>query len=70
MFVAGTSLHQNNFASARRLGHGYGKITMATHMLPIILVIIICEKLLALINIEMKAIDGFIERFYPQLWEI
>jgi hypothetical protein len=43
---------------------------MATHLLPFILVIIICEKLLALLGIEMKAVDGFIERFYPHLWEI
>jgi glycosyltransferase involved in cell wall biosynthesis len=70
MFTAGSILLQNNFASARKLGHGYGKITLATHLLPIILGIIICEKLLAFINIEINVVDEFIETFYPHLWEL
>jgi glycosyltransferase involved in cell wall biosynthesis len=68
MYAAGARLNQNNFASVRRLGHGFHIITLASLLLPLLLVIIICEKLLAYISIEMKVIDGFIEKFYPHLW--
>ncbi len=68
MYAVGSGFNQNNFVSVRRLGHGFYKITLASLVLPLILVIIICEKLLAVINIELKVIDGFIEKFYPHLW--
>jgi len=68
MYAAGGKFIQNNFASVRRLGHGFYKITLASLVLPLILMIIICEKLLASINIELKIVDGFIEKFYPHLW--
>jgi len=57
------------FASVRKLGHGYYKITLATHLLPTILVIIIVEKLLSYIHIKWRFVDAYIQRFYPHLWE-
>jgi len=68
LFAAGGKFIQHNFASVRRMGHGFYKITLATHMLPFILVIIIAEKLLGFFHIEFKIVDDFIQTFYPHLW--
>ena len=68
MFTAGSVRMKSNFASIRRLGYGFYKISLATHMLPFILVIISCEKLMGLFGIEMRVIDDFINKFYPHLW--
>lgn len=68
MFGAGNLLMQNNFASVRRLRQGFYKITLATHLLPLILIIIIFEKLLGMIHIHLHVIDKFIDKFYPNLW--
>jgi hypothetical protein len=68
LFSAGSICRENNFASIRRLGYGFYKISLATHLLPFILVIISFEKLVRLIGIEMRAVDDFIETFYPHLW--
>ena len=58
----------DNFISVRKLGHGFYKITLAALLLPVILVMIICEKLLSYIGIKSRVVDGFIQRFYPHLW--
>jgi glycosyltransferase involved in cell wall biosynthesis len=58
----------DNFSSIRKLGQGYYKITLAALVLPLILLIIIVEKLLGYIGIKSRFVDGFIQRFYPHLW--
>jgi glycosyltransferase involved in cell wall biosynthesis len=58
----------NNFTSVRRLGHGYYKITLASLLLPVILVTITFEKLLSYTGIKLQLVDGFIQKFYPHLW--
>jgi hypothetical protein len=59
---------KNNFTSVRRVGCGFFKITLATHMLPIVLIIAIIEKALGIVGIKIRLVDRFIERFYPNLW--
>ncbi|MFC1875671.1 glycosyltransferase family 2 protein [Thermodesulfobacteriota bacterium] len=58
----------DNFTSVRKLGHGYYKITLAALLLPVILVIIIFEKLFSYIGIKSRLVDGIIQKFYPHLW--
>ena len=58
----------DNFTSVRMLGHGFYKITLAALLLPVILVIIIFEKLFSYIGIKSRLVDGIIQRFYPHLW--
>jgi glycosyltransferase involved in cell wall biosynthesis len=57
-----------NFASVRKLGHGFYKITLAALLLPVILAIIITEKLLGYMGIKLRLVDEFIQKFYPHLW--
>lgn len=57
-----------NYASVRRLDQGFYKITLATHLLPLILVIISVEKVAGCMGVRMRLIDGFIQKFYPHLW--
>lgn len=59
----------NNFASVRKLGVGFVVITMATQMLPVLLIVVVAEKVSRLLGINFKLIDGFICRFYPNLWK-
>ncbi len=58
----------DNFVSMRTLGHGFYKITLAALFLPVILVVIIFEKLFSYIGIKSRLVDGIIQRFYPHLW--
>jgi glycosyltransferase involved in cell wall biosynthesis len=58
----------DNFISVRMLGHGFYKITLAALFLPVILVIIIFEKLFSYFGIKSRLVDGIIQRFYPHLW--
>ena len=60
---------KNNFTSVRRVGCGFFKITLATHTLPIILIIAIFEKSLGIVGIKIRLVHRFIERFYPNLWD-
>ena len=58
----------DNFASIRRLGHGFYKITLASFLLPVLLAIIIAERLLSYVGIKSRLVDGVIQKFYPNLW--
>jgi len=58
----------NNFASVRKLGCGFARITLATQMLPVILVIAIIEKILGRFGFKVNMLDGFILKYYPHLW--
>jgi glycosyltransferase involved in cell wall biosynthesis len=59
---------KNNFASLRRRGIKFSKIVRASYMLPFVLMIIISEKAASVVGFEIRYIDGFIQRYYPDLW--
>ena len=67
--VLGSILNIHNFASTRRLSHGFYRITVGSYLLPVILLIIIIEKLAGLIGLKFQYVDGFIQRHYPHLWD-
>ena len=66
--VLGSLLKFHNFASTRRLNHGFYRITVGSYLLPVILIIIIIEKLVGLVGLKFQYVDGFIQRHYPHLW--
>jgi glycosyltransferase involved in cell wall biosynthesis len=57
-----------NFASIRKLGCGFWRITLATQMLPVTLVIAVAEKILGRFGVRVNILDGFILKYYPHLW--
>lgn len=59
----------NNFSSVRKLGSGFFKITLASHMLPVLLLVTIIEKILNKSRHTVNLVDGFLSKFYPHLWE-
>lgn len=69
LYLVEYTIHKNNFASIRKLGCGFFKITLATHLLPILLVIATVERVGRLLGFKIRPTDRFIKRFYPQLWE-
>lgn len=62
------NIMKNNFASLRRLDIKFSKIVCASYMLPFVLMIIIGEKAAGFLGIEIRAVDDFIKRYYPDLW--
>lgn len=58
----------HNFASIRNLGCGFLKVTIATHMLPFVLVFAIIEKIIKAVGCQINLVDKFIERFFAGLW--
>jgi len=70
LFVFPPPFIKNNYASIRKLNCGYFKITTASNMLPLVLIIGIFEKFSSLIGFEFRYIDEFIQKYYPHLWEV
>ncbi len=68
LYVFPPPLIKNNYASIRKLNCGYFKITIATNMLPVILMIGIFEKLSKLAGFRFNYLDEFIQKYYPNLW--
>lgn len=58
----------DNFASVRKLGCGFGKITLASVMLPGILIVAIAQSLAGKVGLRVSWVDRFIRTFYPDLW--
>lgn len=58
----------NNYSIIRKLGCGFFKITIATHMLPVLLIIAILEKISSLFKLKINILDGVINKFYPHIW--
>lgn len=58
----------NNFASVRKLGCGFAKITLATQMLPVTLIVAILENIMKKAGFKGSLVDGFILKYYPHLW--
>ncbi len=69
LYLIEYAIHKNNFASIRQLGCGFFKITLATHLLPVLLVIATIERIGRLLGFKIRPTDRFIKRFYPQLWK-
>jgi glycosyltransferase involved in cell wall biosynthesis len=63
-----TIIKRNNFSSIRKLNCGFFKITLATHMLPVLLIIATVERISNVIGLSVKFTDWFIKIFYPDLW--
>jgi len=61
-------IKRNNFSSIRKLNCGFFKIILATHMLPVLLIIATVERISNFIGFRAKFTDGFIKIFYPNLW--
>lgn len=60
---------KNNFASVRKLGCGFFKITLASHLLPVVLILAIIEKAGNIAGFKIGMLDSLIEKFYPDLWQ-
>jgi glycosyltransferase involved in cell wall biosynthesis len=58
-----------NFASIRKLRCGFLKITIATHMLPFVLIFAIIEKVIKTVGFQVNLVDKFIEKFFPKFME-
>jgi glycosyltransferase involved in cell wall biosynthesis len=68
LFLIEYLIIKNNFASIRKLGCGFLKITLATHMLPVLLILATVERGAGLLGFKIRPTDRFIKRFYPHLW--
>ena len=60
---------KNNFASVRKLNSGFFAITLATEMLPVLLIVSIIEKSCSLVGFKVNLVSRFIKKIYPHLWE-
>jgi glycosyltransferase involved in cell wall biosynthesis len=60
---------KNNFASVRRLGCGFFRITLASQMLPVVIIVALTEKWGNRLGLKLNLVDGFIQRFFPHLWK-
>ena len=60
---------QNNFASVRALNVSFFRITLATHMAPVVMVMSIVDGILNGMGLKVKLVDRLIEIFYPYLWK-
>jgi len=58
----------NNFVIIRRCDCGFFKITLATHMLPILLIVTILEKILKSFDFKFNFVDNLIQWSFPHLW--
>jgi glycosyltransferase involved in cell wall biosynthesis len=59
---------KNNFASIRGLGVGFHRITVATHMLPVTLVVATMERMLKAVGLNIVLVDRFLEKSFPDFW--
>ena len=62
-------LIKNNFASVRALNVSFFRITLATHMAPVVMVMSIVDGILNGMGLKVKLVDRLIDIFYPYLWE-
>lgn len=58
----------NNFASVRKRGCGFSKITFSTQMLPILLIVAGIEKIMKGTGFNVNILEGFIKRFFSDSW--
>lgn len=66
LFVAPFNIR--NLVSVQQFKGGIYRLTLASALLPMILVIIIVEKLLSFAGIKFRRVDKFIQTFYPHVW--
>jgi glycosyltransferase involved in cell wall biosynthesis len=60
----------NNYSAIRKLNCGFFKITLATHMLPVVVLVAIIDKAGNKIGLKFNLVDGFIKKFFPNLWKV
>jgi glycosyltransferase involved in cell wall biosynthesis len=59
---------KNNFASIRKMNHGFFPVFFATQMLLILLPLGILDLFFKTIGVKVNFLDPFIKKFYPDLW--
>ena len=59
---------KKNMTSTRKLGISYFTILVASFLTPIILLIIIFEKICGFFGYKMRYVDQFLQKYYPNLW--
>jgi hypothetical protein len=57
-----------NFASVRALNVGFSRVTLATHIAPMIMVLSIVDGIMNRYGLKVKLVDRLIKIFYPYLW--
>lgn len=57
----------NNFASVRTFRYGYFRISLATFMLPVALIVMVINNMMNIFGLQARLIDKFIQIFYPDL---
>lgn len=67
-YLLANLFNRKNFTVIRKLNRGFFSITLATQMLPILLIIAITENICTSIGFKFRFTDRFIQRFYPDLW--
>ncbi|MBW1829148.1 MAG: glycosyltransferase family 2 protein [Deltaproteobacteria bacterium] len=67
-YIVLSSIIKNNFASVRALDVGFFRITLATHMAPVVMVLSIVDGIMNRYGLKVKLVDRMIEIFYPYLW--
>ena len=69
-YIVFSPIIKNNFASIRRLNFGFPRITLVTHMLLILPIIAIVEKLCHTMGFKVRFVDRFIENVVPSDFSI
>ncbi|MGR3309466.1 MAG: glycosyltransferase family 2 protein [Candidatus Brocadiales bacterium] len=59
----------HNFASIRKLNCCFSRITLATHMIPVGFLVVVFEKIVKIVGFKVNIVDGFITKFFPNLWK-
>ncbi|MCP5008060.1 MAG: glycosyltransferase family 2 protein [Planctomycetes bacterium] len=54
----------NNFVSFRKSNVGFPRFVLAVYMLPVILLVVIVEKMLNIFGLKLKITNSFVERMY------
>jgi hypothetical protein len=58
-----------NFASVRKLGCGFSRITLATLALPLVLIVASVEKVAGGVGLRSTVLDRLITNCFPDLWK-
>lgn len=58
----------NNFASVRKRGCGFSKITLSTQTLPVLFIVAGIEKIMKGAGFNVNILDSFIKRFFSDSW--
>ncbi|NUO07196.1 MAG: glycosyltransferase family 2 protein [Candidatus Brocadia sp.] len=59
----------NNFASIRKRGCKFSRITLSTHALPVLLIIAGIEKIMKVARLNVNTLDGVIKKIFTNSWK-